>query len=83
MAETKTKEKAPQGAKAPKRPQPAASRKAAGKEKDKAPGRARPITPPKAREGTPRLQAYYEQTVRPRLARRSSGSPTRTRCRGW
>src|SRR4051795_5322342 len=39
-----------------------------GKSKDKAP--AAPVDhTPKAVEGTPRLQEYYEKTVRPRLAK--------------
>src|SRR3954471_15143289 len=41
---------------------------AAGRSKDKAP--AAPVDhAPKAVEGTPRLQEYYEKTIRPRLAK--------------
>ena len=46
-------------------------------------GRQPWTTTPKAREGTPRLQAYYEETVRGRLAQGVRARPTRTRCRGW
>ena len=42
--------------------------KGGGKGKDKGAGGATDHTP-KAKEGTPRLQEYYEQTVRPRLAK--------------
>ncbi len=42
--------------------------KGGGKGKDKGAGGAVDHAP-KAKEGTPRLQAYYEQTVRPRLAK--------------
>jgi large subunit ribosomal protein L5 len=64
MAEEKTKDKAPKK-EAPKK---AASAGGAGggrgKEKDKA---SATDPAPKAAEGKPRLQVYYEQTVRPRL----------------
>ena len=60
-------------AKAPKAPAPKAAPKGApksgGKGKDKgAPAGAVDPTP-KVREGTPRLQAYYVNTIRPRLAK--------------
>jgi large subunit ribosomal protein L5 len=59
-----TKEKAPKPAKAPQ--QPGAPK--GGKGKDKA-GGAAVDHEPKAREGAPRLQTYYMETVRGRLAK--------------
>ena len=38
---------------------------------------------PRRREGTPRLQEYYEKTVRGQAPEGVRASPTRTRCRGW
>jgi large subunit ribosomal protein L5 len=55
-----TKEKAPAQEKKPG--------KGGGKGKDKGAGGAVDHAP-KAKEGTPRLQEYYQQTVRPRLAK--------------
>ena len=64
MAEEKTKEKAPKK-EAPKKAAPAAAG-GGGRAKDK--GQAAATDPaPKASDGKPRLQVYYEQTVRPRL----------------
>jgi large subunit ribosomal protein L5 len=68
MAETKEK-------KAPKTPKQGASNKggapakgqSGGKSKERAAGATDPA--PKAREGVPRLQAYYEGTIRPKLAK--------------
>jgi large subunit ribosomal protein L5 len=68
MAETKEK-------KAPKAPKPSTSNKggapakgqSGGKAKDKVASATDPA--PKAREGVPRLQAYYEGTIRPKLAK--------------
>jgi large subunit ribosomal protein L5 len=59
-----TKEKAPAQEKKPKGGAP----QGGGKGKDKGAGAAVDHTP-KAKEGTPRLQEYYQQTVRPRLAK--------------
>jgi large subunit ribosomal protein L5 len=64
----KTKEKAPKE-KAPKKDAPkkaAGAPAGGGRSKDKAPAAATDPAP-KASEGKPRLQVYYEQTVRPRL----------------
>jgi large subunit ribosomal protein L5 len=60
----KPKEKAPKKDAPKKAPQGAAS--GGGKGKEKAPAGATDPAP-KASEGKPRLQLYYEQTVRPRL----------------
>lgn len=62
-----TKEKAP---KAPKAPEGAPKGgKGAGKGKDKGGAGAAVDHEPKAREGAPRLQAFYQQTVRAKLAK--------------
>ena len=63
MADETPKEKAPKKD-APKKSAPAAQ--GGGKGKDRGPVAATDPAP-KASEGKPRLQAYYEQTVRPRL----------------
>jgi len=64
MADAKeTKEKAPKAAKAPQ----AAPKSGKGKEKGGAP--AAVDHEPKAREGAPRLQTFYQQTVRAKLAK--------------
>jgi len=64
MAEEKTKDKAPKKD-APKKAAPAGGAGGGrGKDKDKA---SATDPAPKASEGKPRLQVYYEQTVRPRL----------------
>jgi large subunit ribosomal protein L5 len=60
-----TKEKAAKPAKAPSQ----AGAPKGGKGKDKAAGGAAVDHEPKAREGAPRLQAYYMETVRGRLAK--------------
>ena len=44
------------------------AQQSSGKSKDKAPAAAVDHTP-KAMEGTPRLQEYYEKTIRPKLAK--------------
>ena len=68
MAEqTKDAKPAAPKAAAPKGP-PKAAPKGGGKGKDKA-GGAPTEASPKVREGTPRLQAYYVSTIRPRLAK--------------
>jgi large subunit ribosomal protein L5 len=59
---------APPKAAAPKGP-PKAAPKGGGKGKDKAGPGAPTEAAPKVREGTPRLQAYYVSTIRPRLAK--------------
>ena len=60
-------------AKAPKAPAPKAAPKGApkpgGKGKDKGTPAGAVDPTPKVREGTPRLQAYYVNTIRPRLAK--------------
>jgi large subunit ribosomal protein L5 len=64
----KTKEKAPKE-KAPKKDAPkkaAAAPAGGGRSKDKAAASATDPAP-KASEGKPRLQVYYEETIRPRL----------------
>ena len=61
-----TKEKAP--AQEKKQGKGGGAPQGGGKGKDKGAGGATDHTP-KAKEGTPRLQEYYEQTVRPRLAK--------------
>jgi large subunit ribosomal protein L5 len=61
-----TKEKAP--AKDKGQQKKAAPAGTPGKGKERAPAAAVDHAP-KAREGTPRLQEYYERTVRPRLAK--------------
>ena len=63
MAETKEK----------KPPQPQGEPKA---KKEKARPAGETDAAPKAQEGTPRLRAYYDQTVRPRLAKASTTTPT-------
>jgi len=63
MADETPKEKAPKKD-APKKSAPAAQ--GGGKGKDRGPVAATDPAP-KASEGKPRLQTYYEQTVRPRL----------------
>jgi large subunit ribosomal protein L5 len=63
MAEEKAKEKASKKEASKK---PAAGAPGGGRGKDKAPAGATDPAP-KASEGKPRLQVYYEQTVRPRL----------------
>ena len=60
-----TKEKAPAKDKGQKKAPPAAT---PGKGKERAPAAAVDHEP-KAREGAPRLQDYYEKTVRPRLTK--------------
>jgi large subunit ribosomal protein L5 len=60
-----TKEKAPPKDKGQKKAPPAGT---PGKGKERAPAAAVDHEP-KAREGTPRLQEYYEKSVRPRLAK--------------
>ena len=62
MADETPKEKAPKKD-APKKSAPA---QGGGKGKDRGPVAATDPAP-KASEGKPRLQTYYEQTVRPRL----------------
>ena len=61
-----TKEKAP--AQEKKQGKGGGAAQGGGKGKDKGAGGATDHAP-KAKEGTPRLQEYYEQTVRPRLAK--------------
>jgi large subunit ribosomal protein L5 len=61
-----SKEKAPAQEKKPGKG--GGGQQGGGKGKDKGAAGTTDHTP-KAREGTPRLQAYYEQTVRPRLAK--------------
>jgi large subunit ribosomal protein L5 len=60
-------------AKAPKAPAPKAAPKGApkggGKGKDKGTPAGAVDPTPKVREGTPRLQTYYVNTIRPRLAK--------------
>ena len=70
MAETKEGAKDAKGAKAPKGGTATAAPKggSGGKSKDKAPAGAVDHAP-KAAEGKPRLQDYYEKTVRPKLAK--------------
>jgi large subunit ribosomal protein L5 len=71
MAETKEGAKSGKGGKGGTATAPAKSGPQAasqGKGKDKAPAGAVDHAP-KAAEGTPRLQEYYEKTVRPRLAK--------------
>ena len=71
MAEAKEGEKSEKAAKAPKggtETAPKGGSSAKGKGKDKAPAAAVDHTP-KAAEGKPRLQDYYEKTVRPKLAK--------------
>lgn len=65
MAETKDK-KAKGGAQQPKGQPKGQTQQPKGK--DKAPAGATDPAP-KAREGVPRLQTYYEQTIRPKLAK--------------
>ena len=62
-----TKEKAPAPEKKPGK-SGASQGGGKGKEKDKGTGNAVDHAP-KAKEGMPRLQEYYQQTVRPRLAK--------------
>ena len=74
MAETKEGEKSEMSEKAPKAPKggaeaaPKGGASGKGKGKDKAPAGAVDHAP-KAAEGKPRLQDYYEKTVRPKLAK--------------
>jgi len=72
MAETKEgakESKEAKGGKGGKGAAPAAAKQApSGKSKDKAPAAAVDHAP-KAAEGKPRLQEYYEKTVRPKLAK--------------
>jgi large subunit ribosomal protein L5 len=70
MAETKEGGKGGKGGKGGTATAPAAggSQGGKGKGKDKAPADAVDHAP-KAAEGTPRLQEYYEKTIRPRLAK--------------
>jgi large subunit ribosomal protein L5 len=63
MADETPKDKAPKKD-APKKAAPAAP--GGGKGKDRGPAAATDAAP-KASEGKPRLQTYYEQTIRPRL----------------
>ena len=63
MADETPKDKAPKKD-APKKAAPAAQ--GGGKGKDRGPAAATDAAP-RASEGKPRLQAYYEQTIRPRL----------------
>ncbi|HMA45315.1 MAG TPA: hypothetical protein VKO86_14925, partial [Gemmatimonadales bacterium] len=67
MADETPKEKAPKKD-APKKdaPKKSAPAQGGGKGKDRGPVAATDPAP-KASEGKPRLQTYYEQTVRPRL----------------
>jgi large subunit ribosomal protein L5 len=65
MAETKEKKAPKQGA-SNKGASPAKGQ-SGGKAKDKVANATDPA--PKAREGVPRLQAYYEGTIRPKLAK--------------
>jgi large subunit ribosomal protein L5 len=62
-----TKEKAPKAPK-PAKPAPGAPKGGKGKEKGGAGGAALDHEP-KAREGAPRLQTFYQQTVRAKLAK--------------
>ena len=66
MAETKEGGKGSKGGGTATAPAKGGSQ--GGKGKDKAPAGAMDHTP-KAAEGTPRLQEYYEKTIRPRLAK--------------
>ena len=68
MAETKEKAAGQRGGGAGKAAKGGAPAAAPAKGKDKAPAGAVDHTP-KGAEGTPRLQEYYEKTVRPRLAK--------------
>jgi large subunit ribosomal protein L5 len=69
MAE-QTKDAKPAAPKAPaKGPAKGAPQKGGGKGKEKAGAAAATEAAPKVREGTPRLQAYYVSTIRPRLAK--------------
>lgn len=69
MAEqTKDAKPAAPKAAAPKGP-PKPAPKGGGKGKEKGPAGAPTDAAPKVREGTPRLQAYYVSTIRPRLAK--------------
>jgi large subunit ribosomal protein L5 len=73
MAETKDKKaKAPAGAAGAQQPKGQGKGQPKGqgqpKGKDRAPAGATDPAP-KAREGVPRLQTYYEQTIRPKLAK--------------
>jgi large subunit ribosomal protein L5 len=56
-------------AKAPKAPAPKGAPKAPGKGKDKGTPVGATDPTPQVRAGTPRLQAYYVSTIRPRLAK--------------
>jgi len=56
-------------AKAPKAPAPKGAPKTPGKGKDKGTPAGATDPTPKVRAGTPRLQAYYVNTIRPRLAK--------------
>jgi large subunit ribosomal protein L5 len=65
-----TKEAKPAAKAAPKGPpKGGGAPKGGGKGKDKGAGPAATEAAPKIREGTPRLQAYYVSTIRPRLAK--------------
>jgi len=59
---------APKAAKGPPKGAPQGG-KGGGKGKDKAAAAAATDASPKVRDGTPRMQAYYVSTVRPRLAK--------------
>jgi large subunit ribosomal protein L5 len=65
MAKSDTK---PAGEKKPAKDAAQPQQRAAGKSKEKAAPAATDHAP-KAREGAPRLQTHYQQTVRPRLAK--------------
>ena len=56
-------------AKAPKAPAPTGAPKTPGKGKDKGTPAGATDSTPQVRAGTPRLQAYYVNTIRPRLAK--------------
>jgi len=60
---------APAPAKAPKAPKGGPPKPGGGKAKEKGGVAAATDPAPKVREGTPRLQAYYVATIRPRLAK--------------
>jgi large subunit ribosomal protein L5 len=67
MAE-QTKDAKPAAPKAPPKGPPKGAPKGGGK-KDKGGAASATEAAPKVREGTPRLQAYYVSTIRPRLAK--------------